>query len=177
MSTPQFHTDPLSSKHRFLTSTTPFQHPKSLSSTSKSSTHPSVPQQKPLSSTPLSSTSESPQFNTKTPSFPHQKLLSSTHPSIPHQKPLSSTPFLSKWCLELREGGTDGFLLWNWGVCWTEGVFGVELRDFESWIAVALLFWTFVFNRWTLRILKIIMTKNFPIWLMKRENRTHNSWQ
>ena len=35
-STTQFHTDPLSSTRRFHTRTTPFQHPKSLSSTPKS---------------------------------------------------------------------------------------------------------------------------------------------
>ena len=49
--------------------------------------------------------------------------------------------------MELRGGGTEGFLVWNWGGCvelrgfWcgTEGVvlnwgiFDVELRDFRSW--------------------------------------------
>ena len=56
-STPQFHTDPLSSTHRFNTRTTPFQHPKFLSST------PKTPQfHLPLSCTPkpLSSTPKTP---------------------------------------------------------------------------------------------------------------------
>ena len=59
---------PLSSTHRFDTRTTPFQHPKSLRSTSKS----------------LSSTPKTPQFNTKTLSVPHQRPLSSTPSSVPH---------------------------------------------------------------------------------------------
>ena len=64
MSTPQFHTDPLSSTHQFHFWTTPFQPQKSLSSTPKTPQFhpPSVPHQKPLSST-------LPQFHT----------LSSTH--------------------------------------------------------------------------------------------------
>ena len=46
MRTPQFHTDPLSSTHQFHTRTTPYRHPKPLSSS-----HASVPHRKPLSST------------------------------------------------------------------------------------------------------------------------------
>ena len=49
--------------------------------------------------------------------------------------------------------GTEGFLVWNWGVCWTDGfsvlnrgVFGVELMDFKGWKGVALLCGTEVLN-------------------------------
>ena len=49
MSTPQFYTDPLSSTNRFHTRTTPFQHPKSVSSTPKAlSSTPKTPQFHPL---------------------------------------------------------------------------------------------------------------------------------
>ena len=78
-STPQFHTDPLSSTHRFHTRTTPFQLPKSLSSTPKS------PQfnTESLSSTPkihqfhlyLSSTPKSPSSTPKTPSSTHTSVI------------------------------------------------------------------------------------------------------
>ena len=66
MGPPQFNT---SVPHRWAT---PFQPPKSLSSTPKTpqfNTTPSVPHQKPLSST------HSPQFHTKNPSVPHKKAL------------------------------------------------------------------------------------------------------
>ena len=65
-----------------------------------------------------------PQFNTKSPSVPHQKPLSSPHPSVPHQKPLYSTHLsvphrlyraIGFWC------ETEGFLVWNWEVFSTEG--------------------------------------------------------
>ena len=59
---------------------TPFQPPKSLSSTLKTpqfNKPPSVQHQKPLSFTP-----KPPQFLTETPSVPHQKPLSSTHPPL-----------------------------------------------------------------------------------------------
>ena len=59
-SIPQFHTDPLSSTHRAHTRTTPFQHPKSLTSTPK---------------TPHFNT-KIPQLHTKTPQF--HTCLSST---------------------------------------------------------------------------------------------------
>ena len=100
---------PLSSTHRFETRTTPFQHPKSLSSTPKS---------------PHFHT-KTPQFNTKTPSVQHQKSLSSI--------PLSSTPKITQFNTPLF----NTFLMLNrevfgvelWGVLnW--GVFDVELRGF-----------------------------------------------
>ena len=69
MTTPQFHTDPLSSTHRFHTRTTLFQHP-----------NPSVHHQKKHS------------VQHQNPSVPHQKPVSTTSPSVPHQRPLSSTP-------------------------------------------------------------------------------------
>ena len=66
----------------------------------------------PLSSTsPLSSTPETPQFHKKTSQF--------------------NTLLRKKLCW------TEGFLVWNWGVCgtegflmWRRGSFGVELRGF-----------------------------------------------
>ena len=67
LSTPQFHTDPPSSTNRFHTRTTPFQHPKSLSSTPKTPL---------LNTKSLSSTPKTPQFNTPLSSTP--KPLSST---------------------------------------------------------------------------------------------------
>ena len=62
---PQFDTDRLSSTHRFHTRSTPFQHPKSLSST------PKTPQFHLL----LSSTPKAPQFHTKNPSVQHSFCL------------------------------------------------------------------------------------------------------
>ena len=77
----QFHTDPLSSTHRF--------------------------------DTPLSSTPKTPQFNTKTPSVPHQD------PSVQHKNPVSSTPkipqFSAPFVVEL-----SGVLYWR--------AFGLKLR-------------------------------------------------
>ena len=106
----------------------------------------------PLSSTPKAPSSRPKplQFLIKNPSVPHQKPLSSTNSSVPHLKPsvqhrkhLSSThPLVWNWGV----CETKGFPVWNWGVCWTEGfsvlsrgVFGVELRDFGGWKGVALL--------------------------------------
>ena len=62
---------------------------------------------------------KNPQFNTKNPSVPHQKLLSSTHRSVPHQKPPSLTHTSAIFCL--RDVLNWGVLVWNWGMCWTEG--------------------------------------------------------
>ena len=135
MSTHQFHTDLLSSTHRFHKRTTPFQHPKSLSSTPKNPSvspfpqfhtkNSSVQHQNPLSSTPKIFQFHTPQFNTKTPSVLHQKSFSSTHSSVQHS-----------FCLR-------GVL--NWEVfsveprVWNSGVFRVGLRDFGAWKGVAVL--------------------------------------
>ena len=95
------------------TRTTPFEHPKSLSLTPKT-----------------------PQFNTKNLSVQHQKLLSST-PKTPHfnTKNPSVRPSVF-WC-GTEGGGSEGFVVWIWGLCGTEGflvlnreVFGVDLRGF-----------------------------------------------
>ena len=62
----------------------------------------------PVQHNPLSSTSKTPQFNTKTPSVPHQKPLSST--------PLTSTPkklYISELYSDFFWCGTEGFLKWN----------------------------------------------------------------
>ena len=64
-SIPQFHKDPLSSTYRFQTTTTSFQHVKSLSSTPKT---PQFNTKISLSSKPKTS-----QFNTENPSVPHRK--------------------------------------------------------------------------------------------------------
>ena len=79
---------PLSSTHQFHTKRALFfspQNPSVPHEKPHSSTHPSVPHEK-----PPSSTSETPQFNTKTPQF--QTPLSSIPktPLFPHLKPLSS---------------------------------------------------------------------------------------
>ena len=95
-----------------------------------------------------------PSVQHQNPSLLYEKPISSTHPSVPLQEPLSSTPkprqFHTKnlsvqhsFCLkgvlnwgvltvELRRFrcGTEGFSVWNWGVCGTEGVFGLEPRVF-----------------------------------------------
>ena len=60
-STPQFHTDPFSSTHQFHTRTTPFQPPKSLSSTLKIPKFNTPPQFHTFSAPKI------PQFNTKNP--------------------------------------------------------------------------------------------------------------
>ena len=101
MRTSQFHTDPLSPTYRFHTRTTPF-----------STQNPSVPHQKPLSSTPktpqfhlpLSSTPKLPQLRINSPSVqpplsstPKTPQLNTKTPSVPHQKPLSSTLYLSNY--------------------------------------------------------------------------------
>ena len=73
-------------------------------------------------------------FSTRNLSVPHQKLLSST-PKLPHfNTPFSSTPKLPqfqtqnpselKGLLNWAVCGTEGFLVWNWGI------FGVEPRGF-----------------------------------------------
>ena len=95
-------------------------------------------------------------------------------PSVPHQKPLSSAQFLfegcveqwSFWCETERAeqrgfwSGTEGFSVWNWGVCWTEGFmmlnrgfFGVELRDLSCGTEGSFVWnwgvcWTEVFLLW-----------------------------
>ena len=53
---------------------------------------PSVPHQKSISSTPLSSTPKPPQFYTKNLSVQHTPQFHTKKPSVPHQNPLSSTP-------------------------------------------------------------------------------------
>ena len=72
---------------------------------------------------------------------------------VPPQKPLSSTPKTPQCKLvsstqKKTEGvcGIEGFLVWNWGMYWTEGIsvlnceiFGGELRDFWCWKGVVLL--------------------------------------
>ena len=131
-STPQFHTDPLGSTHRFHTRTIPFQRSKSLSSTPKTSQF----------------NTKIPQFHTKNPSVPHRKSFSATHPSVPHR--LYRAVFCLRGVLNWEVWWTEGFLLWNWGVLmwnwgeggeteefmmwnwgrWNWGFFGVELRGF-----------------------------------------------
>ena len=73
MSTPQFHTDPLSSTqgpHLFSTQNLSVQHRKPLSLTPESlSSKPKIPQFNTL----LSSTPKTPEFNTKNSSVQHQK--------------------------------------------------------------------------------------------------------
>ena len=83
MSTPQFHTDPLSSTHQLHTRTTPFQPEKSLSSTPKTRQF--------NTKTPSVQLQKTPQFH-PSPEVPHQKLHSST-PSVQHII-LSSTPVI-----------------------------------------------------------------------------------
>ena len=118
------------------TSTTPFQQPKSLSSAPKSVSS----TRKPLGSTP---------------SVPHQKPLSSTNPLVPHLKPLNSTPKPPQLRTENPSVPNQEFLsstqwgdwhgVWNWGVCWTEGFWCwtegflvwnwcVELRGVWNWV-------------------------------------------
>ena len=104
---PQFHTDPL----QFNTRTTPFQYPKSLSST-----HLSVLHLKPLSSTP--------------------KPRCSTHPSVPQQKLLSSTHLnWGVFGVELRRFwcGTDGVFHVELRSVLNLAVFSVELRSVLNW--------------------------------------------
>ena len=120
LSTPQFHTDLLSSIHQFNTRTTPFQHQKSLRSTPK----------------PLISTPKITQFNTSL-SFT-QKLLRSTPKTPQFNTTLSSTPKTPRShtppCVrEKLKGfscGTEGFLMLNWGILGAEKEWSVcvELR-------------------------------------------------
>ena len=109
---PQFYTS-LSSTHQIHTKGLLLFSPKNPSVPHQkplSSTHPSVPHQKPLSSTP---------------SVPHQKLLSSTHPLVPHQKLRCGTEGFSVW--NWGEGRTEGFLVWNWGILvFNWGISGAE---------------------------------------------------
>ena len=124
-SIPQFHTDPLNSTHRFHTRTTPFQHTKSLSSTTKT-----------------------PQFNT-----PLSYFLSEG--CVELRGFWCETKGVLNWgvfnveltgCVELSGFwcGTEGCVelrgLLNWGI------FGVELRDFGGWKGVARLCGTNVLN-------------------------------
>ena len=99
-----------------------------------SSTHqfhtknPSVPRQKPFSST-------HPQFHTKKPSVQHTSEFHTKNPSIQYQKSLSSTHSLNwgVFGVELRDFDVELRGLWCWtGVflVWNWGVFGVELRGF-----------------------------------------------
>ena len=153
-STPQFHKDPsvqhISSTHEphlFSPQNPSVPHQQPLSSTQPPQFHtinPSVQHRNPLRSTqktpqshPLSST-RSPQFYTENPSVPTPPL--SFTPKTPqfHTKKSSiyalykGTEGFLVWNwgvfgVELRGGGTEGFLVWNWGV------FGVELRGFRCW--------------------------------------------
>ena len=82
-STPQFLTDSLSSTHQFHGKATPFQHPKSLSSTLKT---PQFNTKNPLVNTKI------PRFYTENPSVPHKKPLSSTPKTPQFQTLLSSIP-------------------------------------------------------------------------------------
>ena len=109
-SSPQFHTDPLSSTHRLHTRTTPFQHPKSLSSTPMSlSSIPKTPQ----FHLPLSSTRKTPQLNTVC----LRGVLNWGVFSLELRGVWNWVDF----GVELRgRGGTEGLLVWNWGVFWTE---------------------------------------------------------
>ena len=143
-STPQFHTDPLSSTHRFHIRTTPFSHAKSLSSTPKNpqfntkipqfhTTTPSVSPLKPLSSTPLP-----PQIHTKNIQF-NSKILQ-FHTKIPqfHTKN-SSVPHRKFFCSRSKSVcGTEGCVELTSFWCWTEG--------FRGWKGVALLCGTDVLN-------------------------------
>ena len=97
--------------HLFNTQNPSFQHQKTLVSP------PSVPHQK-----LLSSTSKTPQFNTKTPQF-HTPLSSS---------PVQCVELMGFWvgteeCVELKVFGVQLSCVWN------RGVFCVELRDFGGW--------------------------------------------
>ena len=111
-STPQFHSDPFSSTHRFHTRTTPFHHPNSLSSTPETS-----------------------QFNTKNPSVPHPKPLITTRPSVPNQNTLSSTPKTPQFNTSLSYFLSEGFMVWNWGGFWckTEGLWGLKRSERFVW--------------------------------------------
>ena len=93
-STPQFHTDPLGSTHWFHTRTTPFQHPKLLSSIQKTSLlNTKIPQlnnKNPSIPPPLSSTPKTPQITPKIPQF---NTLIISKPKTPQfHTPLSPTP-------------------------------------------------------------------------------------
>ena len=111
--------------------------------------NPSVPPQKPLSST------QPPQFHTKTPQF-HTKNSSVPLPSVPHLKPKNLSVLVWNWggCVELRgfRCGTEGFLgwkgvvqkwnwcvelrgsVWNWGVLFIfEFRLEIEFSNF-SWL-------------------------------------------
>ena len=113
-STLQFHTDPLSSTHHFHTRTTPFRHPKPLSSAPKS-----------FSSTP------------KIPSVQHQNpfRLSTKNPSVPQHNPSDTLLFWEFFWVESLKGfwtktfGAELRRFW-WELrsfwCRTEGC--VELR-------------------------------------------------
>ena len=131
-STTQFHTDPLSSTRRFHTRTTPFQHPKSLSSTPKS-----------------------PQFHTK--NFFVWGVSWTEGFSVRNWGCVELREFgVELRCVELKgfwcgtegaelKGWNWGVLVWSWGVCGTEGFLGlkrsgpfvwnwcVELRGVWNW--------------------------------------------
>ena len=156
------------------TQTPSVQHISSTPKTPQFNTIPSVPLQKPLSSTPktlsstpLSSTPKTPQFNT-IPSVPLQKPLSSTHPlsstpknpqfhppqfhtknpSVPHQKTLSSTPLS---CTPKTPQFHTKKALYRLyiselrGVCWTEGFLVLNWGVFGVELRGTLLFRSRIF--------------------------------
>ena len=100
MSTPQFHTDPLSSTHRFHKGPHLF-----------STQNPSVPHQKPLSSTPESLSSTQKTLGSTPPQF---NILLSSKPKTPQFN--TKTPLV--WNCGLC--GTEELLVWNWGIFGTE---------------------------------------------------------
>ena len=100
-STPQFHIHPLSSTHRFHTKATPFQRPKSLSSTPK---------------TPQFNT-ETPRFHTENPSVPNQKTPQFHTKNLSVQHNWGGTEGFLVWNWG---GGTEGFSVWNWEVLGAE---------------------------------------------------------
>ena len=95
----QFHTDPLSSTHRFNTMTERFQRQ-----------NPSVPNQKPLSST--------------TSSVQHPKFLNLT-PKTPQFHTLSARRGFRCW--------TEGFLVLNWGIFGAKKVWSLCGTDVLNW--------------------------------------------
>ena len=75
-------------------------------------------------------------FSPQNPSVPHQKPLSSTHSPQFHTKKALYKQAL-QWLfygVELRGFWcwSEGFLVWNWGG-WNWGIFAVELRGFWCW--------------------------------------------
>ena len=133
-STPQFHTDPLSSTHQFKTRATPFQQPKSVSSTPKKRQF----NTKNLGFNTIKSVQHTRKFNTEKPSVEHKKK----NEKIALYKRASQFFSESEKCVELSFFVLKWrFLVLNWRMClidaflcWTEG--------FWDWKGVGLLCWT-----------------------------------